>query len=106
MCFFYYRFNIFIIIGSNNDLPLKADIALKDPKKRSKILEYVEGNPNLNHIIRSIGYVDLEFLFYLKDVNQLHEIMKDLSIKFPDAIKNYTYFSITKTHKWNYLPEK
>ena len=32
-------------------------------------------------------------------------IIEDLTIKFPNAIKNYTYFSVIKTHKWNYMPE-
>ena len=56
--------------------------------------------------MKSIGYVDIELMFYLRNANQLHEIMRDLSIKFPDAIKNYTYFSTIKTHKWNYMPEE
>lgn len=84
----------------------KTDINLKEPKKRSTILKYIEANPSLNHIMKSIGYVDIELMFYLRNANQLHEIMRELSIKFPDAIKNYTYFSTIKTHKWNYMPEE
>ena len=103
-----------VIVGFkvNMDFPklgykfYKADINLKEPKKRNKIIKYVETNPYLNHIIKAIGYVDLELLFYLENANQLHEIMSDISVKFPDAIKNYSYFSIIKVHKWNYLPEK
>jgi Lrp/AsnC family transcriptional regulator for asnA, asnC and gidA len=83
----------------------KADIFLKDPKKYSSIFKCIEANPNLNHILKSVGYVDLELLFYLKSVNQLHEIMEELSVKFPNAIKNYTYFKVIKTHKWNYMPD-
>jgi len=83
----------------------KADIILKQPEKHSNILVYIEKNPNLNHSMKSMGYADLELLFYLQNANQLHDIMRDLSIKFPDAIKNYTYFSILKTYKWNYMPE-
>jgi Lrp/AsnC family leucine-responsive transcriptional regulator len=84
----------------------KTDINLKEPKKRDKILEYLERNPHLYHIIQSMGYADIELLFYLENTDQLHEIMADISVRFPDAIKNYTYFSTIKTHKWNYLPEK
>jgi Lrp/AsnC family leucine-responsive transcriptional regulator len=78
----------------------KADIVLKDLEKRQKILEYIENNPNLMYKFSSLGYVDLELWFCLNNANQLHQIMEDLSSKFPDTIKNYKYFSITKTHKY------
>jgi len=84
----------------------KVDIALKEPEKHSKILKYIETNPYLNHTMKSIGYVDLEVMFYLNNANQLHEIMRDLSTKFPNSIKNYTYSLTIKTHKWNYMPEE
>lgn len=84
----------------------KADIILKEPEKHSSILKYIETNPNLNHTMKSLGYVDLELMFYLKNANQLHDIMNDLSVKFPDAIKNFTYNRTLKTYKWNYLPEE
>jgi DNA-binding Lrp family transcriptional regulator len=78
----------------------KADVVLKDHSKINKIIEYIEKNPNLEGLIRSIGYVDLELVFYLNNVNQLHEIMKDLSENFPDTIKNYSNYRSIKTHKW------
>jgi len=78
----------------------KADIVLKDPKKIPQITEYLENNPNLFHRIASLGYVDLELVFILNNANQLHQIMEDLSAKFPDTIKSYKYFSNTKTHKY------
>ena len=83
----------------------KADVTLKDPRKYEKIFKKIEMNPYLNHILKSIGYVDLELLFYLKSINQLHDIMRDLSVKFPGAIKDYRYFRVIKTYKWNYMPE-
>jgi DNA-binding Lrp family transcriptional regulator len=79
----------------------KADVVLKDLEKRQKIVEYIENNPNLLHRIASLGYVDLELTFALNNANQLHQIMENLALKFPDSIKNYKYFSITKTHKYS-----
>jgi Lrp/AsnC family leucine-responsive transcriptional regulator len=84
----------------------KVDVLLKEPKKYIKILKYVESNPYLNHIIKSIGYVDLELIFYLNTSNKLNDIMGDLSNKFPNAIKSYSYNKTLKTYKWDYLPEK
>jgi Lrp/AsnC family transcriptional regulator for asnA, asnC and gidA len=82
----------------------KVDIDLKDPLMRNKILNYIKMNPNLYNIIKSIGYVDLELLFYLKNQNELHKIMEDLSNNFPKSIRNYTYFYTIDTYKYNYLP--
>jgi Lrp/AsnC family leucine-responsive transcriptional regulator len=79
----------------------KADIVLKDTKQQQKIVQYIENNPNLIHRIASLAYVDLELTFALNNANQLHQIIGDVSLKFPDAIKNYKYFSITKTHKYS-----
>jgi len=78
----------------------KADIALKDPKKMQQIMDYVTINPNLLARMASLGYVDLELSFCLNNANQLHQIIEDLSSKFPDTIKSYKYFSTTKTHKY------
>ena len=52
------------------------------------------------HRIASLGYVDLELTFILNNAIQLHQILEDLSLKFPDAIQNYKYFSIINTHKY------
>jgi Lrp/AsnC family leucine-responsive transcriptional regulator len=79
----------------------KADIILKDVGQNQKIVEYIEHNPHLLHRIASLGYVDLELTFALHNANQLHQIISDMSVKFPEAIKNYKYFSITQTHKYS-----
>ncbi len=84
----------------------KVDIILRDYNKLQKIINYIEKNPNLDEVIQSVGYADLEFIFILNNANQLHEITKDLEIKFPNTIKNYIYFSATKTHKWSWMPEE
>jgi DNA-binding Lrp family transcriptional regulator len=85
----------------------KSDIVLKDHNKIKKIMEYIHNNNQyLQGIIRSIGYVDLELVFYLNNPNQLHEIMKDLSLKFPNTIKNYKYFRSLRTAKWVFSYEE
>lgn len=83
----------------------KSDIILKDYDKLPKIINYIEKNRYLDEIIQSIGYADLELEFILNNANQLYQIMDDLSIKFPNTIKNYITFSATKTHKWSWMPE-
>ena len=78
----------------------KVDIELKQSLKLNKIIKYIEDNPNLKWNLKTIGYTDLEFSFILNNSHQLNQIMDNLSNKFPGAIKNYTYFYITKTHKF------
>ena len=80
-------------------------LGIRDYKKNQDIINYIEKNPNLDEVIQSVGYADLEFIFILKNANQLHDILNDLEIKFPNTIKNYNYFSATKTHKWSWMPE-
>lgn len=83
----------------------KVDIILKDYNKLPKILNYIEKNRYLDEVIQSIGYADLELEFILKNANQLYEVMDDLTLKFPNTIKNFISFSATKTHKWSWMPE-
>ena len=81
-----------------------VQIMLKDYSKRRQIVSYIKENPFLGDIIKSIGLADLQFELFLKDRIQLHQILEDLSEKFPNSIKNYFYFCITNSHKWNFLP--
>ena len=83
-----------------------VEINLKNYNKKYEIIEYVKHNPNLWYIMGSIGHnVDLEFEFVLENITQLHDIIKDLSSKFPDSIKNFQYFTLKKLHKPGGLPE-
>ena len=84
----------------------KADIVLKKHKKIHQIIKYIEANLNLKMIQKCIGYVDIELIFCLKSVDQLHQFMDELSIRFPDSIKNYVYSSIIESHKWICMPEE
>ena len=77
----------------------KVDIDLSDFDKIDHILKYVKSNQNFKFFFKTIGYVDLEFGFYLNNAYQLNQIMEDLSSKFPDAIKNYTYSTSIRRYK-------
>jgi len=77
----------------------KVDIELNQFDKIDDILKYFKLNPNFIYFCKTIGYVDLEISFYLNNSYQLNQIMEEISKKFPDAIKNYTYFSTLKVYK-------
>jgi DNA-binding Lrp family transcriptional regulator len=78
----------------------KLDIYLKDCNSKNKINEYIINNPHIRSHYISLGdNSDLEYEIILKNVNQLHKFMDKVMIKFPDSIKNYTYFNSLKMHK-------
>jgi DNA-binding Lrp family transcriptional regulator len=77
----------------------KVDIELNQFDKVENILKYIKSNPNFQYICKTIGYVDLEIVFFLNNSIQLNQIMEDLSSKFPGAIKNYTYFIDIQTYQ-------
>ena len=70
------------------------------------MINYIRYNPHLIMIDKSIGYHDLELDFLLKDLRQLHEIMDDLTIKFPNDIKNYSYSHDPMLSKLLYIPKE
>jgi DNA-binding Lrp family transcriptional regulator len=82
----------------------KVDIELSQFDQMDKILGYIESIPNLICIMKTIGYVDLEVSFLLNNSYQLNQIMEDISSRFPDAIKNYSYYIGIKTYK-DYEPQ-
>jgi DNA-binding Lrp family transcriptional regulator len=84
-----------------------VEINLKDYDKKYEIIEYIRKNQNIVEISESFGRgIDLDLLFVLKDITQLQDIINDLSAKFPEAIKNFRYFSRLKLLKYNKVPFK
>lgn len=84
----------------------KVNIDLNNYSERGRIINYIRYNPHLIMIDKSIGYHDLELDFMLVDLKQLHDIMDDLTVKFPDDIRNYSYANDPVVHKMIYIPEE
>jgi DNA-binding Lrp family transcriptional regulator len=83
------------------------EINLKDYEKKYKIIEYLRKYQNISEINESFGQgVDLDCGFILKNITELQDIINDLSSKFPEAIKNFRYYSTVKLHKYNQVPFK
>lgn len=84
----------------------KVNIDLMDYHQRGRIINYIKNNPFLAMIDKAIGYYDLELDLYLKDLSHLHDVMDDLTIKFPNDIRNYSYVHDPMLHKLRYIPEE
>jgi len=84
----------------------KVDIDLKEYSKNEVILSYLKQNPYLIYLDKSVGYADIEVEFVVKNLEHLREIMDNVKLKFPNAIKNYKYFSVKKVYKIQLMPER
>jgi Lrp/AsnC family leucine-responsive transcriptional regulator len=84
----------------------KVDIDLKEYSKNKVICNYLRQNPFLIYLNKSVGYADTEVEFIVNNLEQLREIMENVELKFPNAIKNYKYFCCKKVHKIQFMPER
>lgn len=83
----------------------KVNIQLRDFSKRMHIIKYLENSPSLDYFSVSLGLCDLEFELIVRDANHLLDIMDNISDEFPDAIRNYDYYSEIVNYKETFLPE-
>jgi Lrp/AsnC family transcriptional regulator for asnA, asnC and gidA len=84
----------------------KVDIYIKEYKDSKLILNFIRYNPNLIYLNKTVGHADLELEFYVKTIEDVHDIMDELSIKFPGVIKYYTFFNIIDMVKIQLMPDK
>ena len=83
----------------------RVDIYLKDHKKRNSIIEYLKKRPSFIVLNVAMGWSDIEPEFVLKNVDELTEEMENINSKFPNVIKNYNFWNVSKIHKFRWLPE-
>ena len=101
------RFGVSLDVPKTGYREYNVEINLMDYEKKYEIIEYIRKYQNIVEIDESFGRgVDLDFEFALKDITQLQDIINDLSSKFPEAIKNFRYYSHVKVHKYNLIPFK
>jgi len=84
----------------------KVLLYLNDFEQLPKIIRQLEEYSALMFVDTYTGDADLDLEFHLENVNQLYQIMHELSEAFPDAIKHYRYYCILKYHKFLYMPEQ
>ena len=92
----------FSILGYNR---FKVNIQLRDYSKRMQIIKQFEQSPFISYFSASFGLCDLEFEFIVRDTDHLMDIIDKISDKYPDAIRNYDYYSDIRDYKETFLPE-
>ena len=75
-------------------------IFLRDYNKKNPILDYIRKNPFLKRTWKDLFYSgDINCTFLFRNVEKLREFIEDLTLKFPNAIDKYEFFSSYKIHK-------
>jgi len=72
-------------------------ISLRDYSKKNQIIDYMRNNPNLIRIFKFLNIdVDLHFTLLLQNMQQLRNIIEDISTRFPNSINDYIFYSTFK----------
>jgi len=79
-------------------------ISMRDYSKKNLIIKYLRKNP---YLIRSFKFLNLDmdfhFTFLLHNMEQLRNIIEDITAKFPDSINDYHFYSTFKIYKHTFL---
>jgi DNA-binding Lrp family transcriptional regulator len=79
-------------------------IGLRDYSKKNKIINYMRENPYLIRRFKFLNLdLDLHFALLLKDLQQLRDIIEDMSTEFPNSINDYHFYSTFKVYKYNFM---
>jgi len=82
-------------------------ISMSDYNKRNLVLNYLRNNPNLIRYFKFVNLdMDLHFTFLLRNMEQLRNIIEDITTKFPDSINDYQFYSTFNVYKHTFfVPE-
>lgn len=92
----------YLKIGMQN---IFVDLYLKKYKQRNHIIDYLKNNPHLSCMNIAIGWSDLQPEFIVQNIEALNQILEDIDFKFPQSIRKYVFWIMTKVHKVRFLPE-
>jgi len=78
---------------------------LSEHSHRKHIVDYLKKIPYFKCLNTTIGYIDLETEFHIKDMESVIKILEELSVKFPGSIREHYFLRTRETHKERWLPE-
>jgi Lrp/AsnC family leucine-responsive transcriptional regulator len=94
------RFHITVDWGKLGYRWFKLNLFLREYDKIHELTRYLEQNPHLAYIDKTIGYADLEIELIVDNQHHLQDIIDDLQTKYPGLIRNFSYSFVVKSHKW------
>lgn len=99
----------YILVLNNaalGQLHYKVMVHLKSvtQKRYSTLLSFCRLHPNIFYVVRSFGVWEFEIDMEVRDVAAFRRVMRELKERFSDIIKDYSYISIYRIHKYNFCP--
>jgi DNA-binding Lrp family transcriptional regulator len=83
----------------------KVDIFLNKFEKMSEIRGHMLSHPEVTYAERSLLTSDIEFDIETKNFDSFISIMDSFKQKFPEDIRDYSYYSLIKNYKMRFAPE-
>ncbi len=82
-------------------------INLRDYTRKDDIINYLNQNQNLIRRFKFLNLdLDLHFTFLLNNMEQLRDIIENITNKFPDTVNDYHFYSTYKIYKYQlFIPE-
>ena len=72
----------------------------------NKIIVHLKQNPQVIHIIKSLGSWELEAEIESNNINYVYDYIKELKNKFPEQIKRIDQATIIEEQKLEFFPER
>jgi len=76
------------------------------PEKYQQLISFLKSKINVMFVTEAIGVSDLEFEVMLQIPKQFHELMREIRMRFPEIIKEFSWITIFKTEKIYYAPQQ
>lgn len=82
----------------------KVDLWFTKFDKADEIASFILSNPDVTYTEKTLVGGDLEFDVEVENFSKFTELMDSFKAKFPEDIRNYSYYSLVKNCKTSYVP--
>ena len=82
----------------------KVDLWLRRFENADKIRQHILSHPEVAYTERSIISSDLEFDIETRNFDSFISIMDSFKRKFPEDIRDYSYYSLIRNYKMRFAP--
>jgi hypothetical protein len=83
----------------------KVDLWLRGFEHADEIRQHILSHPDVAYTERSIISSDIEFDIETKNFDSFISTMESFKRKFPNEIRDYSYYSLIKNYKTRFAPE-
>ncbi len=82
----------------------KVDLWLRKFDREDEVRAHILGHPAVVYTERTLITSDIEFDLEVADFEEFMELLDSFKAKFPDEIRDYSYYSRVKNYKTRYVP--